>query len=85
LLAGLGVIAWQTYQWLRYGEWPDFSVLRAFTPLGIPLPYVSWDTVPSVIGWWVDTPLSINLFILGATTRVLVRALARRPGRYPPA
>jgi hypothetical protein len=67
-LTGIGVIGWQGYQWLSFGVWPSCTVLEAFTQLGVPLPYASWVGVQSMVDWWLATPASINLFVLGLIT-----------------
>lgn len=66
ILASVGIVIYQTYEWLRYGDWIKISVLQL---LSFSEELQSWIYYPTE---WVGVhkifeliPLSLALFLIG--------------------
>ncbi len=57
LLASLAAVLWQSFHWLRYGDWPEAS-LRV---LGFEAVHTSWRGLQNLIYWAVEVHLSVWL------------------------
>ena len=67
LLAGLGlvVIAYQVAALFRDHEWHPVQVDDAVRALGIALPVFTDPTPKSILAWYLDSPVSVTLIVLG--------------------
>lgn len=68
-IAGVGIIGWQIFRYLKDGDWPAVSLITALQWMGVEKPWVSnpteWVGLHSVM----DTiPLSLTLVVLAIFT-----------------
>jgi len=80
-MAGAGVLLWQVAVFLRYGEWPPYSVVRALQWAGVPWAFEPTDMLGAhkILEWM---PFSGSLFLVGALV-IFVGAALERPRRKP--
>jgi hypothetical protein len=77
-LGAIGILGWQSFQWLRFGAWPRLDMLDLFDSH----PYASWVGVQKLIDWWLGTSLSVNLFVIGLVLFVVAfRIMLKRTFR----
>lgn len=66
VLAAIGIVGWQCYEWLRFGEWPSLTVLSVLAWSKIRAPHTEWIGVQKMIDWVLQWPASVPSFIFGA-------------------
>lgn len=64
VLVGPGIVAWQTYTWLRTAKWRPVPVADALTFLNIPYPRFDWLGLQKLTDTVLDWPLSVVAFAL---------------------
>jgi hypothetical protein len=81
ILPSIAILGWQTYEWLRYGEWPPVVLRQAFFWLfGSAPPSFQWVGVQSLWSSFLDTSLTLIGFCLGAVFFIIgvIRGAAAR-------
>lgn len=64
-LGALGLLAYQSYAWLRYGAWPDYQGNDLLALLGMNPALVTWVGVRKIAVWLGDLPLALWIAGLG--------------------
>ena len=75
VLMSAGILAWQTFQWLQFGVWPDVPVYYAFDFFEIHYPVARWLGIQKMIAAFLQWPLSVVIFGLGMLLAWLFAAL----------
>ena len=77
-LSGPAVWTYQTYSWLKHGEWPIFTLWDGLYYLGVtPYPQVEWQGVQKIIDWIMMCPLGLSLFVIGGLSLWAITAIAK--------
>ncbi|MBW7852482.1 MAG: hypothetical protein H3C38_18450 [Rhodospirillales bacterium] len=63
---GMSQFGYQVWQWFASGSWPAFTVLNAFSELGLWRPYFSLWPVQVAADWLLDREVSLALLAAGA-------------------
>jgi hypothetical protein len=81
LLGSLGFVAaicllgYQTFLWLKEGQWTPMPISSIFGILGFDyysVIDVSWAGVQKILIWLLDLPLSLGLIVFGCVVGVVV-------------
>jgi hypothetical protein len=58
LLVPLCVLGYQSYFWLKFGDWLPLPVGNILFSLGVALPQSEWLGAQKIVNWLLDFPLS---------------------------
>jgi hypothetical protein len=83
-LASLLIPAWQTYTWLRYGDWPALPLWTTWSWLGWQFPETAWVGVQSILGWTFNQATSLFLFLSGVVVGLIGVRIAANFWNDPP-
>jgi hypothetical protein len=65
MICAPGLIGYQCWHWLKYGEWLSFNILSVFAWAGVPVPHSNWIGVGKILSFSFKCPLSVAIFGLG--------------------
>ncbi len=58
MLLVIGILAYQSWLWLRLGKWVPFPISTLWDAASAPRPHASWLGVQAILDWSLDFPIS---------------------------
>ena len=70
ILGMVGILAWEFFQYLKLGKWPDNEFSAIFLYLGVNLDSIyyptNWIGVAKIIRWFLGWPVSLATPVFGS-------------------
>jgi hypothetical protein len=69
IFGSIGVLLWQSYNWLRYGVWTELPIHTSADLIGIniitPISSIQWVGIREIAYWAANISTSMTLFVIG--------------------